>query len=178
MIIWEKPSKTGRWAQGGNRAELIKQIWEWKKGQIETTWAHRARTKWNWKDVPMTLFFSFHNHTSFYHIFSQSVVSCCVLFFFSSRVDWRDKRCFLWELSKLLGNFLPPYIFPLPHLNKWVSFLLWSLMMAVTSICLEWSFTGVQAAAIVCFCLCRDKNFRINMFFSQGSFGWWLLIDG
>lgn len=123
---------------------------------MNTQSTHKVKLKGRDDD---TFFFFFHNHTSFYHIFSQSVVSCCVfLFFFSSRVDWRDKRCFLWKLSKLLGDFLPPYIFPLPHLNKWVSFLLWSLLMAVTSICLEWSFTGVQSAAIVCFCLCWIKT--------------------
>lgn len=107
--------------------------------------------------------------TSFHSQLFHVVFFC----FFSSRVDWRDKRCFLWKLSKLLGDFLSPYIFPLPHLNKWVSFLLWSLLMAVTSICLEWSFTGVQSAAIVCFCLCWVKTLeKASFFLVGGCYSW------
>lgn len=123
---------------------------------MNTQSRHKVKLKGRDDD---TFFFSFTitppTITSFH---SQLFHVVFFFFFFSSRVDWRDKRCFLWELSKLLGDFLPPYIFPLPHLNKWVSFLLWSLLMAVTSICLEWSFTGVQSAAIVCFCLCWIKT--------------------
>lgn len=141
---------------------------------METTWTHRARTKWNWKDVTMTLFFVLsQSHLLLSHRFTVSCFMLCFFVFFSSRVDWRDKRCFLWELSKLLGDFLSPYIFPLPHLNKWVSFLLWSLLMAVTSICLEWSFTGVQSAAIVCFCLCWVKTLeKASFFLVGGCYSW------